>query len=1035
MKNMKNMKNMMLWWFSLFFLPAHGELSIGSLRKHDNLRKIVLSVAKSFSNYTYPESPAKCETDADCANKCWCSKRLCYGGKYDDTCATKENGHTFKDNSWCWDGRRDHNCANQDSMELDELSEAAVDQVEKDAQKTMKKAAKMDPGEMAQDDVQMMLDYLMPGKRPNIIKKITELSLVIVALAWFAIYKIWIYDDDRSWRLDHYRWDDVVIPPRQDDERIKLMKPDMVLVFHKPDFDYSDKDKELPSSVLETAIVGRSGHFPRSEALLNTACANRKSFVQRIQRLQKKATGLAEKAEKAAAKVVGHQHEDSETNEPKAAGKRRASTWIDTSEREEEDEDTDVKTKKGVFRQALLQDVVDSLPQKGFDVEVFSSVDNDELFVCIRLRNDLIIKQHLQRYGMKCQIQHEVVNTLDISQPYDEVESSPPYIRYDRRLAENVLGEGKTDLDIFKIYGAHSGHPVIICGTDRIRIIHKHLNHLMNLDYCVAQGLIVKWYPAHAEARIADLQRSWARWSLITDLTIRQPLSLLNEYFGSRVAFIFAWIGLYAKMLLCLVPVALVWVVLNFAAHMIGKTDFWHRGSVLGFSLAVVVWSRMVWNCWRQEEEFLNILWDLNHTGRDKSMRPDFIGTLGPDPADQFKDSHAYPAWKSGVRMFFSWLITLVFCTFVFTCLALWMDLFKGRLTIAASIVQAIMVQVFTQTYNIMAEQLTLAENHKYQDTFYNSYLKKMFIFQLVNQYAAFFYMAVKQQFQPGGCPDDDCVILIQRALPVTLLVLAIIQIVQVYVGTLLVWLSLWWEKRNLGDQNQIYSFVEEQGKYGAFRIREQIEVMTQLSLTLGYVLIFGCVAPRIVPLCFVVFMVQLRAGGILMTTAVNRTVPRTTVGIGPWNDVFYFLMLLGVLFSAYLLVQFGPLFKGTQLLTKVSCMFFYCFFIGLVWVCVDIVCPPTDASNELLEDRRKVVEARLHHIHEDKNFEQGQATSPNPSPRTGPTGKIQQGRHHVFGESIHVHEIVDGAWDAIPKALPDEDKPGAFRHRASVSC
>merc|ERR1719174_3107042 len=183
------------------------------------------------------------------------------------------------------------------------------------------------------------------------------------------------------------------------------------------------------------------------------------------------------------------------------------------------------------------------------------------------------------------------------------------------------------------------------------------------------------------------------------------------------------------------------------------------------------------------------------------------------------------------------------------------------------------MIQVFTLIYNTMAEALTVAENHKYQEDFYSSYLKKMFIFQLVNQYSAFFYMAVNQQFTEAGCPNDDCVWLLQKSLPMTLAVLAVLQFVQVIVGTLMVKFNLWLEgyfMEKAGKERPVYGYVEEQAKYGQFRVREQIEVMTQLSLTLGYVLIFGCVAPRIVPLCFLIFLIQLRASGILMTTALK---------------------------------------------------------------------------------------------------------------------------------------------------------------------
>jgi len=484
------------------------------------------------------------------------------------------------------------------------------------------------------------------------------------------------------------------------------------------------------------------------------------------------------------------------------------------------------------------------------------------------------------------------------------------------------------------------------------------------------------------------------------------------------VAFMFAWTGLYAKMLLCLLPVALLWWVLNSTVqYYVGKNEFWHRGSVMGFSLVVAIWAKLASNLWKREEDFLEILWDSRHAGKNKSNRADFFGTLEPDPTDGNKMSLQYPAWKHTLRMSVSWLITLLFCAFVFLCVVTWLNLFKGRMGIVASLAQAIMIFIFTSIYNWMAEALTLAENHKHQGEFYSSYLKKMFIFQLVNQYSAFFYMAVRQQFTQGGCQDDDCVGQINKALPVTLTILALMQILQVFVATLMVKFGLFLERRamvNAGEDAPLYSYVEEQRKFGQFRIREQIEVMTQLSLTMGYVLIFGCIAPRIVPLCFIVFMMQLRAGGVLMTTAFNRTVPRLTVGIGAWNDVLYFLMLLGILFSAYLLVQFGPVFEGTRLITKLSGMFLYCFIIGVLWVCVDLACPVKDPRSELLESRREVVEQKVQHIHEYKNSKDAKAS----------TETTADGQQAGTEDDMFVQEVINAKWEEVPKLIPASNPP-----------
>jgi len=1011
------------------------------LRKHDR------SEAQHLAPPTAPFHPehnpfqggdkGTCKESGDCVEGCFCGYGSCkyYGGVKDKRCNGKENGTDLEDGGFCWDGRRDRYCAAADrksemvdqsknvkkpskeqpsskegadsEIPGEEVIEEKMEQAQKDLDKTKRRAGRMDPYQMFLDDMHMMLNTMMPGKKPNVWKKLTEMWLTFVGVMWLIMYVYVFYENDRS--PTHARWSAEPAVVRQDDPRIQLMKPDVVLVFHKPDFDYPDKESEVHASVLEGALVGkhsRQGHLPRSEALMDAA----------IHHHSKHSMGATIKR---AAKTMGRALSTKPRPNP--------------SDHEEEDADdmtslsTDETTgiKMGEFRSALLQDFCELLPAKGFDVAAFTSVDGDEIFLCVGLRNEHTVRKHLQRYGMKLQLKQEAAQILNIDQPPDEVESSPPFIRYDRRLAENVFGEGKTDLDVFKNWGLHSGYPVVVPGTDRIRIIHQRLNASMNLDYAVANQLLVQWYPAHGEIRLAELQANWARWSLLTDLSVRQPLTSIREYYGCRIAFIFGWMGCYTKCTLCLLPVALVWVILNFVADMVGKQEFWHRGSVLGISIVIIIWGKMANNLWKKEEEFFTVLWGVQDVAdtRHRSQRPDFHGVLKRDIIDGNNMSLQYPEWKYGLRMLMSWVVTLCFCALVFSCVIMWLDLFSGRMNMAAAIWQAIMIQVFTLIYNWMAEALTLAENHKYEDSFYNSYLQKMFIFQLVNQYSAFFYMAVKQQYTPKGCPDDDCVGNIQKLLPVTLLILTLVQFVQVFVGTLLVRFNLWYEQyqmKSKGMAAPVYSFVEEQAKYGQFHTREQIEVMTQLSLTLGYILIFGCVAPRIVPLCFVIFMFQVRSSGMLMTTVLQRTVPAMTVGIEQWNRVFYFLMIVGVLFSAYLLVQFAPLFQGTFLITKLTGFFLYCFLVAVVWECVDIACPTTDPRSVLLGDRRQVVEATVMQNHEDSNFEGGAPTSPHLQIRKTASGKAYMGQHQ--GTEFHTEELVYDAFANVPKLIPVEE-------------
>lgn len=667
------------------------------------------------------------------------------------------------------------------------------------------------------------------------------------------------------------------------------------------------------------------------------------------------------------------------------------------------------------------------------------------------------MEHHLKRSAMSLQIQKSIAAKVGVDQPPDEDESSPPYIRFDDKISSNVLGEGATDRDFFKVFGAYEGSEgYILSGCQRIRLIHRHLMSHVNLETAVMKQLFVKWYPAHMVSFIAELQACWAKWSYVKDLSCVQPLSLMNDYFGSRVAFIFAWNGLYCKMLIALVPIAILFESVNAYVVATGSSQFWNRGSVLGFSLVVAIWAKVTANLWKQEQEYLVTLWDLKDIGQDKSTRPDFEGEWRDSEIDMSQQELYYPKWKANIRSFCSWLVTSIFCIFVLMVVILWIDANDGIMNPFASIVQAILIQIFTQIYNWMAEALTIAENHKYQESYYDSYLKKMFIFQFVNQYSAFFYVAVKQQFTEFGCTDfghgPDCVAMLKKQIPTTLATLAIMRIVQVVVATLKVKIALWLEAYHMkkdGMDPPVYTYAEEQGKFSDFRIREQIEVMTQLALTLGFILIFSAIAPRVVILCFFVFIVQLRAAAVLITSACNRTVPRRTVGIGPWQDVASVLMGIGVLFSGYLLVQFGPLFKDTIVLTKVTGFLMYLALVRLIWAGVDAACPASSDCADLLDARRRHVARKVAETSEDNAYGRlgkprattgdNATRSSGASPPRGIWGRWQgkapaeedaEPPEEVGTSTVQLlrrqaefaAEVEAGAWQDIPKPLEKAD-------------
>jgi len=845
---------------------------------------------------------------------------------------------------------------------------------------------------MIEEDLQRAADKFFPGTKPDMFGRIFEIWIILLAIGWFFLYRQCFYKNDR--RVDYSHWGEAVNAEVDKShthaEADNTLRPDVVLVFTHPRKGKDDDDDDANND-SEHPDAGKKLSAKVIRSTLSDKVLSGKSNLPRISPL-----------------ANGH-----------------GATLLEV-------------------REKLLQDIVEILPEHGIQIGIFGSIDGDELFVCLMLGDEDWIRHYVLKDQVRLQLNGAIIKDLGVDEPADHHVislSSPPYFRYDHRLANDLYGKHGSatpgdlkNIDDNLIYRTYGANRSILTGIGRIRIVTRLLMEYVDLDRAVKKGILAKWFPCHGTIKLEKLRRYWGNWKLITDLSCVQPLPLIQEYFSSRVAFVFAWNGLYAKFLLALVPVAMIFCLADVIAEKYGEASLWTQGTVLGFSLVVAYWGKFVANQWRREEAYLRVLWDLEGIGQDAAVRPDFHGEEVPSPIDKNMKMQEYPIWKFRLRQAASWSITLAFCSCVVTFVLAWKEQFPGNVSLMGSVVLALMIQLFTFTFSNLVEFLTIHENHKLQRHYYESYLRKTFVFEFINQYTAFFYIAIKQQFAPGGCPlnaegQHDCLLALKKQLPSTLLILMAMEIVQVVLANVKVRASLQWEyfsnerkrthsylmalrsvrsmccgREQTEEENRHHNFVEVQGKFGPYRTREQIETMTRLCLNIGFCLIFGGVVPIIVPMCLLAFFVQLRARATLLTSATDRPVPRRTTGLGPWLSIIELLMDIAVVFNAYVLVNYGPLFTGLPTLSKLSGFILYVFVVKAMWSFHDVVSPASSDLAELLHQRREHIVSKL--LIKESECRRNKAK------------KKEEALEKTLSRHVHtnfVEEALKGEWDKIP--------------------
>jgi hypothetical protein len=761
------------------------------------------------------------------------------------------------------------------------------------------------PHRLDRDVRQYGMKHFMPGWKFNDSIFVFTLILCFLSTVIVFVYFCFIYVDDRSESLQ--RWESVLDDtpellegyPLTPGQNRRGEHPDIIIVFHHPDHESSEKDSgtKIQPKGMDHIIVDDHD----------------KDLFSELEGMR-----------------------------------RDAKKGVDTT--------------RGVLRQALLRDMDAVMPHWGFDVAPFSSIDEDEIFLAVSLRKHSTLSYYLSKQQPFLQVRQDLAEKLDVDQDPDDPCSSPAFLPYSTSTLQQLKAQrvivSSEEISLWKNYRL-AGQETILSSKECIRTIFTELVSHVDLFAAEEHGLIVMWYAAHDPGELAILRAIWANWGNMTDFSFVQPVSLLKEYFGARIAFLFAWNGVYCKAMLPICVISMIQVVVVIIGKLSGH-QLVHQRQVVGFSIVLTVWSRLAANLWEREQHFLMELWGLGSFDEEGIIRPQFNGTLEKSPIDgkltEKQDNHK----KSMLRHAVATCATVFFCIVVGCFLFSWMIMFKGHTNVLSSIMLSLQIKIFQFSFRWCARALTEFENHKFQDNYHNSLIWKLFTFEFVNNYSVFIFLTIKDSWQPDEL-KGAALFKTQRQITSTLLVLSVMSIVQVPVQNAITRFWLWKEhfdmkRMNGGVEPPPRSFAEEQSKYKRMDDSEEVQCTMNLVIALGFVLLFGGVSAWVVPFCFAVFAVQVRALAVMLTTNTQRTFPYRCRGMGYWCGVVNFLNVVGLGYSGFLFVAYGKSFQGATLLSKVTGFCLFCAGMGLLWVFVDMAFPPQDPGTHLLARRRQHV-------------------------------------------------------------------------------
>jgi hypothetical protein len=308
------------------------------------------------------------------------------------------------------------------------------------------------------------------------------------------------------------------------------------------------------------------------------------------------------------------------------------------------------------------------------------------------------------------------------------------------------------------------------------------------LDSIKAQ--LTNVYALHHREKVEHLNKNWLeKWSI---MPWNQPFREIRNYFGEKIAFYFVFVGHYCLWLLIPVIIGVpvqfgVWGVLLQRSNNDDHDDANLNSPYSNyftpiFSFFIALWAVFMLEFWKRKEKTVAIEWGTVGCEEDEPDRPTFKGRHVKSFIDGHDGYQYFPSKRRVVSVTIAYLIIsfCMLCVFAIVASiyfaqytarnsealgcggdddAVRQKCFSNAQTIA-SVLNAVQIQITNAIFMSVAWYFTENENNRTDTQFQDSLTIKIFVFQFVNSFASFFYLAFAAQFI-GGCTaskfNNDC--------------------------------------------------------------------------------------------------------------------------------------------------------------------------------------------------------------------------------------------------------------------------------------
>ena len=531
------------------------------------------------------------------------------------------------------------------------------------------------------------------------------------------------------------------------------------------------------------------------------------------------------------------------------------------------------------------------------EVRLYVSRDQSEVYCTLDAQEEVLERRaETVRYRLQMSRPSEVTSSHDFMHVY-------PYIEFHQALKSREIN----GLKRYDENGEEAPQGSLFTLCDKVRLVFSLLSMDFSVGWLQSEGLLVDHFCAHKTLHKQQLLRSWATMKAVFK---PQPMRMIRNYFGEKVALYFAWIDFYSN--------AMMWPAtigsLCFLAGWLCDYET-HRALTLFFSLFLGVWAVFFDYFWSQNEVKLAWNWGTLNFSEIEEQRAEFKGPPIKDPVTgrQIKAKEgAFSLVKravsfSVIAVFVMMVIITVLGIFIYRAILIQRGEQDGPLLCA--LLNAVQIKVMNVVYTLVARMLNDWENHETETEYMDSFSLKLFLFRFVNCYVSLYYIAfIKEHFE--GCEEQECATELAFQLGVIFVMNVGMNLVELGWPYADYWIRRKMEERKVQRLRNEHPDTVVRATLAPTEMQAQLdpydtpmEDYMEMLCQYGYIVLFSSVFPIVSFLALLEILIEIRVDAWKLCTLNRKPFPYRTDSIGIWHLIIVTVSYIGIATNSALII------------------------------------------------------------------------------------------------------------------------------------